>query len=128
MANETRRNALTAIVVAPVAAAIAAVKRPDVVRQSELQRIVDVNNQLQVAVANIRRRLEAGAEFERGKWGVSTLGMESLSWFEEECGIGDRESFEECGLEIDTAERIRKLMADLKLSAGKQRHGMIVYA
>jgi hypothetical protein len=76
----------------------------DIVRQSELQE-VDLENRAESLSANIRRRLEAGAEFERGKHGVSTSGQASLEWFEENGGIGEREGTSGLvGLEIGLPE------------------------
>jgi hypothetical protein len=47
--------------------------RPKRGRQSELQAIIDLSNRAETLSTDVRRRLEAGAEFESGKWGVDIV-------------------------------------------------------
>lgn len=49
-----------------------------IVRQSELQAVIRLNNQCHALAASIRMRLESGAEMERGKLGVSSLAEEPV--------------------------------------------------
>jgi hypothetical protein len=60
-------------------------KPPTTVTQAELRAVIDAQNHVEMLAANIRRRLEAGAEFERGTLGASSYGHPSLC----EIGIGD---------------------------------------
>jgi hypothetical protein len=79
-----------------------------VVRQSELQRAVDLQNQLETTVFRIRERIEAGAQLEHGSLGVSTVGHERLQWFRDS-GVGETDSIDSvAGLVIAPVEQIQE--------------------
>jgi hypothetical protein len=113
-----RRTALSAVLAAPLTAAAALAAKAhtqkaapgrDTVRQSEIQAILDMSNGAEIAAAGILRRLSAGAEFERGKWGVDTVMQTPLSWYEEEenGGIGHINDDSYCGLHIAPAKTVK---------------------
>ncbi len=57
---------------------------------------------------------------EHGEFGISTLAQESLDWFREHGGIGQRNGVDAiCGLTIEKAEKIRRFDWELF----KQGHG-----
>lgn len=108
----TRRSVFTAVLAAPAALAAAAGKRLKsgaphgaVVTQAELQAIIDAHNELDLAAADIRRRLEAGTPLEPGPLGASTWGSEPLEFYRagESWWAGL-----EVGLEIVPAENLRR--------------------
>ena len=107
----TRRQAARAAVVAPIAAMAAAVaaplrkqnvirRSPPMVRQAELATVLDLYNRAEALAADIRRRLEAGADFERGELGVSTVGYGPLEYYEECGGDGHSARVELAGLDV----------------------------
>jgi hypothetical protein len=115
----TRRDSFMAALAAPLTAAAALAAKAhtqkaapvrDIVRQSEIQAIMDLSNGAEIAAAAIIRRLQAGAGFERGKWGVDTMLQTTLSWYEEEenGGIGHIDDDSYCGLHIAPAETVKK--------------------
>ena len=61
---------------------------PRMVTQAELQTTIDLVNGAELLSADIRRRIESGAEFERGALGITTFGQPSLEWYETNGGIG----------------------------------------
>jgi hypothetical protein len=77
-------------------------KPPVRVTQAELQEVIDLQNRVEILAAGIRRRLEAGAEFERGPLGASAWGCDPLG----ELGIGDATEADGFGiLNIGPADR-----------------------
>lgn len=107
---KTNRRSFAAIVAAaPVAIlskAAAAIRKPhDVVRQAELQECLDMYSRLEIACANIRRRLDAGVPMERGALGVSTIGQLPLDDFDP----GGTTSIDAImGLEISPVEDLQR--------------------
>ncbi len=116
----TRRNVFTALAAAPAviaAAAKAPVRsaktrflKPQRVCQAEIEEILDLHDRAEILAAGIRRRLEAGADFEGGKWGLDSSGYMSLSWYEEHGlgKLGDYGGIEVVGLMIEPANNLRE--------------------
>ena len=108
----SRRSALKTLLSLPVAAlaaggtslkgahAIAIAPSKDVVRQSELQEILDLNKRADALAANVRRRLEAGAPLEHGKLGATNSGAMPVEWYEAPC------SGENSGLRVEPVEEL----------------------
>lgn len=92
---------------------------PDIVRQIEIQEVLDLHNQAEILAAYVRRRLEAGTDFESGKFGVSTWGQESLEWYEENGGIGTSAAANVVGLEINSPEYHRQFLEKHRQLAAK---------
>jgi hypothetical protein len=80
--------------------------KPDTVTQAELRQLVKIWNQGEALGAQIRQRLEGGAELERGSMGVSTLLEESIAWHRSNGGIGTNDSVAWCGLKVASSSRI----------------------
>ncbi len=82
----TRRNAFTGIMAATgaaIAGTLKATPQPNIVRQSELQQVIDLENQAEALAVDIHRRLKAGSQLERGALGVSNV---SYSDYDEAIG------------------------------------------
>ena len=94
--NLNRRGLLGAALTALAAPALATTTR--MVRQSELQAVIDMQNRAEALAASIRMRLEAGAGFERGRLGLNSIGNEDQ--------FGESPSFMGGGLEIGPAEEL----------------------
>ncbi len=76
------------------------------VTQAELQAVTDTWGHMERLAADIRCRLEAGAEMERGTLGASTFGYEPIDWYREN-GIGTATSTEGiCGLSIGPVKQL----------------------
>jgi hypothetical protein len=74
---------------------------PARVTQAELQAVIDAQNHVEVLAADIRRRLEAGAEFERGPLGACAWDRDPLK----DLRIGDATQCDGFGiLDIRPAE------------------------
>jgi hypothetical protein len=79
-------------------------KPPAPVTQAELQKAIDLQNRVEILAADIRRRLEAGADFERGPLGASIRWRDSLR-----DGIGTATETDSFGiLDIEPADRIKR--------------------
>ncbi len=109
----TRRNAFTGIMAAAgtaIAGTLKAIPQVDIVRQSELQQVIDLENQAEALAVDIHRRLKAGSQLERGALGVSNV---SYSDYDEAIGGNCSEGLG--GLRIHTAKEIgedAKLLAE----------------
>ncbi len=76
--------------------------KPAMVTQRELQELTDLWSRGEVLAANIRRRLEMGADLERGTLGVSTYGSESIAYY----GTGEATNVPWAGLNVAETQRI----------------------
>ena len=93
----TRRGAFRALTAAVSAVALGSTDahaeigkppiRRDIVRQAELQEVLDYANAVNKLAWSIRTRLHSGADFERGKYGVEDYGQCSIEWYLENYGI-----------------------------------------
>src|SRR5260370_26132640 len=106
-----RRSIFAGLFALPVAAlaagtglkgahAIAIAPSRDVVWQSELQEILDLNKRTKALAASVRRRLEAGAPLERGKLGATNDGAMPVDWYDAPC------SDEISGLRVEQVEEL----------------------
>lgn len=89
-------------------------RKPARVTQAELQQALDFYNAAEIAFADIHRRIRAGAEMERGRLGVSTIGLSSLEWHEENGGIGECDNLQLSGIAIEPVEGLSRELEWLK--------------
>ena len=84
----------------------------DVVRQEDIQAVIDKINESQRLAAEIRRRLAAGAFVEPGKWVIDGNAGPSLDWYKQNGRIGDSSGVATIvGLEIGRSESASSVAA-----------------
>jgi hypothetical protein len=128
----TRRNIFHSAVAAMVAASSrkgnatakpeVIVRHPPMVRQEELRRALDLQNQANAFAFDIASRIEAGADFERGALGVSNFGTDSAKEWVSASGVIQKHV---CffGLEIAPVEKLEYQEDLLAQSAwAKEQH------
>ena len=93
--------------------------QPDVVRQSELQHIIDLENEAAIKAFAIRKRLRAGAVIEPGSLDAHCDFAESIERFEENHkneirGLKNRAD-DIAGLTVEPAVEVAQHAADMAL-------------
>jgi len=101
-----RRDAVLTIPAAIAAAVLTRLRKlkanPATVSQAELRRVGSLWDQSEALAADIRRRLESGAELEPGDLGVAAWGNDAVA------GVGGGSSISIGGIDIEPADHHRR--------------------